>query len=196
MKKILNESRKKTIFFYICLVISIIALYSGIMSAFHKDSKRKFFSLGLFTRQNTFFVNLVLFCHFFKKKINSKFLSYLDFNCFVNCIVVFIFCFTKYETGPYFFEHKLLPLTFCFYYLFIDQNFILWNEFYTGFIYVLTYSLISIIIYYFKKDLFPYLKECEPYTLLQKLTFIFSSFCSIILFTFFKSKRLKCEYNL
>ncbi|QTX03199.1 hypothetical protein LFWB_6360 [Candidatus Phytoplasma luffae] len=161
----MNKTENKSNFFnkiiiFIILILSWYTLYNGINLSFknNSDNGRKLKGLGLLTRQNNFFVNIALLLYYIKSFRNSKYFSYFIFNCLINCF--FIFFVTLFQDDKkYLCEHKLLPVIFCFYFCFIEHNLIYLNYMSIGFVYISVYIFFSILIYFFNKSLFAYLKE-------------------------------------
>ncbi|MDV3195949.1 MAG: hypothetical protein Q8885_00215 [Candidatus Phytoplasma stylosanthis] len=179
MKKVMDKKKEKIIL-YILLIISIFSSYSGITKSIYdsQHGRRNFFSLGLFTRENTLLVNLSLLLCLIKKIKYSKYLNYLKFNCFVNCLIIFfVICLKNiFEYDP---EHMLLPISFVFYYSFIDYSLVPSDKFYIGFIYFFSYSFFSLVLTLCNKDFFPYIDN------FKELKSDYSYFFAIVfLFTF------------
>jgi hypothetical protein len=172
-------------FIYIPLIISCITSLLAINTILYDKNNRNFFTLGLFTRQNTLSVNAFLLLSLNKKFKKSKYYPYLSFVCLINCLIVMFFCLFEKKIGllkiNYFFEHKILSLMFIFYYFFQNKSIIKLKKFYIGLIYPLIYFFIIFTIQINNENLNPYSREIKKYEIKELDLLFYASLTSLII---------------
>ncbi|QKX95030.1 hypothetical protein QN326_00090 [Candidatus Phytoplasma asteris] len=187
-----NTNRKaknvfsKKFLVYVPLIISFITSLLAIDTISYDKNKRNFFTLGLFTRQNTLSVNIFLLLSLNNKFKKSKYYLYLSFVCLINCLIVMFFCLIETKTGTlkinYFFEHKILSLMFIFYYFFRNKSIIKLKKNYVGIIYPLIYFLIMFILIKIDNEkLNPYSREITKYEINEFMLLFYAFLTSIMI---------------
>lgn len=187
-----NTNRKaknvfsKKFLVYVPLIISCITSLLAIDTISYDKNKRNFFTLGLFTRQNTLSVNIFLLLSLNNKFKKSKYYLYLSFVCLINCLIVMFFCLIETKTGTlkinYFFEHKILSLMFIFYYFFRNKSIIKLKKNYVGIIYPLIYFLIMFILIKIDNEkLNPYSREITKYEINEFMLLFYAFLTSIMI---------------
>ncbi|WP_227807152.1 hypothetical protein [Mulberry dwarf phytoplasma] len=171
---------------YVPLIISFITSLLAIDAISYDKNKRNFFTLGLFTRQNTLSVNIFLLLSLNNKFKKSKYYPYLSFVCLINCLIVMFFCLFETKTGTlqinYFFEHKILSLMFIFYYFFQNKSIIKLKKKYVGIIYPLIYFLIMFILIKIDNEkLNPYSREITKYEINEFMLLFYAFLTSIMI---------------
>ncbi|MDV3168075.1 MAG: hypothetical protein Q8777_01750 [Candidatus Phytoplasma stylosanthis] len=97
----------------------------------------------------------------------------------------------------------LLPISFVFYYSFIDSSLVSSDKFYIGFIYFFSYSFFSLVLTLCNKDLFPYIDNFEElkndysyfFAIVFLFTFVIVFWVIFIYLLNFKKKRFNKKLN-
>ncbi|CAP18271.1 conserved hypothetical protein [Candidatus Phytoplasma mali] len=137
------------------LIICIIGMFQGIKQGIR--DKRNFFSIGLFTRQNSIILNIFLSLCLNKKFQNSKYYLYSSFILLINNLIIFFICFWETKKPHcYLLEHKIIPLMFILFYFYFNKKIINLNHSYIGLIYPFFYLAIIMLLGTYDKNYYPY----------------------------------------